>query len=1161
MSSKNKPQIQRQLDELVRSFNSENMVESERLCREILAADPKNLVALRLLGVAARKLSPDRAQESLQILRKAIACHPSSAILYFELGNTYVQLHEPPAAYDCFQKAIELKPDFQQAYVNLSALTEEQERFSESLEWAKKAIALLPDCDLANYNAGNALRELSRLPEAVEHYQRALQHNPSFVRATWNLGVCQLLLGNYRDGWKRFESREAVGEVQFDKYTQPRWDGSSLQDKTILIHAEQGIGDEVIFASCFSDVVKLAKKTVIVCEPRLEKLFRRSFPTAVVHGWLRLKSRAPMTVPENCDVQIPAGSLLQFLRLSQESFPQRKQFLTPDANLVGQWKKRFATLGAGIKVGISWRAGGKPAERRKRSIPLAVWAEILTIPGVQFVNLQYSDAADDLATVRETLGVTIHDWEQGDPLIDMDEYAAKIAALDLIISVGNATVHMAGAVGTPVYAMLPRIPSWRWMAHGDFSPWYQTVRLFRQAEKGKWDDVLGDVAKMLDEKTGVKTVVDLAHNSRPSSSKAGGTPAKDSAATPFNWLSVSDVSHQGAEQQLPILAAEGEAATATGDYVRAEAAYRQVLQLHPRHAVALFGLGVVARATGRSDLAIRSFQRSLAMYEPLSDHHFQLGRALYEAGRLDAAERSLRRAFELDSHCGEALNVLGILYFDDQRIEEAEETLRAAIKLQPHLAAAYSSLGRVLLETGRVSQAIEAFQTALGCNANLFESLLYLGIAYHSQGQTLAAIRTLEKTLQLYPNSVQALHCLATVQQERGQFEEALTNFDNAIGRQPDFATAHFGRAQVLLQLGEWSLGWQEYEWRWKVSRASNQRSIFTQPQWDGSPLARRTILIHGEQGIGEELLFATCYPDVIRQSRQTMITCDPRLTTLFARSFPNAVVHGIARGRENTWKTPTNLRFETQIAAGSLPGRLRTSPGDFHKSTTAQSSKPQPLLIPDAEKVTAWRERLKSLGNGLKIGIAWRGGNSPEDRRLRWISLTELRRLLNVPGTQFISLQHGNVDQELDDARQQGIPVFTLAELQPKNHTPHSSPLTSPDLDDLAAAVAACDLVISVGNATVHLAGALGVPTWCLLSKFGGWRWLANGDSDRTPWFDSVRLFRQERLGDWSGMLVTVGEELLTFAGCATDFQEKQRTPLISPPKPHWSGETAIRR
>src|SRR5262249_38060021 len=157
-------------------------------------------------------------------------------------------------------------------------------------------------------------------------------------------------------------------------------------------------------------------------------------PKATVHGWPRRKDWSAIPLAEPVDFQIPAGSLPLYFRNRTEDFPKKKAFLVPDPATVAQWKQCFAALGGGLKVGLSWRAGGKANEGRKRTISLLDWHEILTTPGVQFINLQYGDTSEDAAEVERELGVRIHDWEQGDPLVDVDSYTAKIAALDLVIS-------------------------------------------------------------------------------------------------------------------------------------------------------------------------------------------------------------------------------------------------------------------------------------------------------------------------------------------------------------------------------------------------------------------------------------------------------------------------------------------------------------------------------------------------------------------------------------------------------------------------------------------------------------------------------------------------------------------------------------------------------
>jgi len=194
------------------------------------------------------------------------------------------------------------------------------------------------------------------------------------------------------------------------------------------------------------------------------------------------------------DEYIPTGSLPKFFRPDKASFPRRQAYLMSDQVRTERWKDRYNALGSGLKVGISWTGGQKPHIRALRSVALTQWREIFAVTGVQFINLQYGDCEAELADIQSIYGVMVHDWRDADPLKDPDDFAAQVAALDLVISVDNTTVHMAGALGVPIWALLPSNPEWRWMLGREDSLWYQTVRLYRQSKMGDWEAVINHVA-------------------------------------------------------------------------------------------------------------------------------------------------------------------------------------------------------------------------------------------------------------------------------------------------------------------------------------------------------------------------------------------------------------------------------------------------------------------------------------------------------------------------------------------------------------------------------------------------------------------------------------------------------------------------------------------
>ncbi|MEW6053336.1 MAG: hypothetical protein AB1552_06040 [Nitrospirota bacterium] len=321
-----------------------------------------------------------------------------------------------------------------------------------------------------------------------------MPHSPE---THWNMSSVLLTSGNFVQGWKEFEWRLQEDEQfkHFNKLPYPIWDGSPLKGKNILIRDEQGIGDRIMFASCLSEVISQAELCIVETHKRLVPLFARSFPQSIIIERIE-QATYPMELPIP-DMQIAIGSLAKFFLPDLASFSKIKAYLRPDSDKMEVWRNRYDSLGNNLKVGISWRGGSTPYQTRKRSIELEQWRILLTICDIDFINLQYGDCSKDIEDTKEKMKVIIHNWIDADPLKDLDNFAAQIAALDLVISIDNSTVHMAGALGVPVWTLLPFVPDWRWMLEREDSPWYPTMRLFRQPSPGDWESVIIKVREEL----------------------------------------------------------------------------------------------------------------------------------------------------------------------------------------------------------------------------------------------------------------------------------------------------------------------------------------------------------------------------------------------------------------------------------------------------------------------------------------------------------------------------------------------------------------------------------------------------------------------------------------------------------------------------------------
>jgi len=1060
-----------------------------------------------------------------QLERPASNAAVPSAAAHFERGTALIRQGRFDLAVEALEQSLVCDPAFAPAVINLAAAYEQLGDLALAESFALRAIGLAPDSPAAWVNLGHALRGGNRHGDAVDAYERAIDLDPDFAHAHWNLAIEYLAAGDYARGWAEYEWRMRSGEVVWDEYPQPRWNGEPLAGKTLLVHAEQGIGDEVLFASCFGDVLRAAECCVLVCDPRLAPLLRRSFPKAAIRGYARRVDRAPC--PVAADYQIPAGSLPLHFRPALTAFPQ-SSFLRADAEQVAFWRRRLRAIGPNIKVGISWQAGGRPSERRKRTARLEDWHALLAMPGIDWINLQYGDASGELAAVRASHGVVIHDWPDADPLIDLDGFAAKLSALDLVISVGNATVHLAGALGVPAWALIPKNPAWRWGRSGERTPWYASVRLFRQQADG-WEGVLSEVADILRERVKATPQAEIKQLARATSIETTGPAA--SPTPPLNLPQFSDHLEHGL------------ALHQAGDIAAAEPIYRQILAHQPRHAQALHLLGVLAGQTGRLELAQSSIRRALAV-QPTAAFHKSLADVLLKAGHTDQALHELEKALPLEPTSAELLIQLGKLKHTLGDHCAAVGSFAKAIELQPGNAKPHNGLGAACLAQGQIEQAIHAFEhatshdpgyagawnnlaialqqagrheAALGCLQTAVElepsltALFNLGAALHHAGRFAEACQAYRRALEIQPDCPELHNDLGSALQEVGETDAALASFSRAIEVRPNFALARVNRAVLLLELGRFSAGWAEYEWRWQSPEQQGRRLPMQCPAWDGSSLGGKTLLVHCEQGLGDEIMFATCLPDLIARAGHCVVVCDERLSGLMGRSFPQATVHGITRGAEAGWRQPAGLEADWQLAAGSAPAGLRPDPASFPRR--------ERLLLCDPQRLQAWRERLHELGPGLKVGIAWQAGGSANERRRRSTMLEQWLPVFDQLNVQWINLQHGDCEAEIN-----------RIELEAGNRI-HRWPGTEfyQNIEDLAACIAALDLVISVGNSTVHLAGALGTPVWGLLPFCGGWRWFTGSES---PWYASLRLFRQPAPREWRQLFEAVAQEFASLAG-----------------------------
>jgi tetratricopeptide (TPR) repeat protein len=445
--------------------------------------------------------SQGKLDAAIESYRRAIALDPQNAGAHGNLGVALEAQGDTEAAIESHRRSIALNPNEPRTWNNLGNALRNCEQLEEAVSSLRKAIALKPDYAEAHNNLGNALQDQGKLDDALASFRTALAIDPSYVAARWNESLALLAQGHLQEGWLEHDSRLAQAERQADYRNLPglcpMYAGEDLAGKTLLVWSEQGVGDEIFFAGVLPDVVRAAGHCVIECDARLVPLYARSFPAAEVIPKCN-PAHARVREPD-IDWQCPIGSLPRFFRPTLESFPQHHGYLVPDAQRVAFWKERFAALGPGPKVGITWRSKHRSTSRDLHYTEISQWGPILRTPGITFINLQYDECRAELEAARRAFGVEIHTWDDIDQMNDLDDVAALMKALDLVIAPTTTPAIMAGAVGAPVWMLLTRDITWKTLGTEGI-PMFPDLRPIWRARNAGWDGVIEEVAvKLRDE--------------------------------------------------------------------------------------------------------------------------------------------------------------------------------------------------------------------------------------------------------------------------------------------------------------------------------------------------------------------------------------------------------------------------------------------------------------------------------------------------------------------------------------------------------------------------------------------------------------------------------------------------------------------------------------
>ena len=458
-------------------------VESPLLHEEPGQQGSREREAVRLFALAAEQHRQGLLDEAVRGYARALALNPRIADAYNNLGVALRAQGKFGAAVACYRRSLALRPDNAGVYSNMGNALREMGRLEAAAKSHQRAVKLSPGSAETIYNLGLVMRDDGRAEEALVFFEKAMSIRPDYPDCRWDRALNMLQRGNYEEGFAEYEWRWKLDRSPPRGYSKPLWDGSDLGRRTILIHQEQGFGDMIQFIR-FIPLVKERGGTIIIeCQPELLRLF------SSVPGVDRVVPKG-RPLPK-FDVFAPMLSLPRILGTTEKNIPRLVPYLTaPELHSV----HLPMTPGIRMRIGLSW--AGKPTHRNdhNRSCSLDDFMDLLGLEGLAFFSLQKGEAAGQLSANGCEALIT----DVGNRFEDFAGTAAALMQLDLVITVDTAIAHLAGALGRPVWVVIPYAPDWRWLSDRTDSPWYPTMRLFRQEKPQDWETVFANLKTALE---------------------------------------------------------------------------------------------------------------------------------------------------------------------------------------------------------------------------------------------------------------------------------------------------------------------------------------------------------------------------------------------------------------------------------------------------------------------------------------------------------------------------------------------------------------------------------------------------------------------------------------------------------------------------------------
>lgn len=1041
-------------------FHQGRISEAIALYRSILRASPRHDEAALRLGVALVKAR--RPEEAVRILTTLTRRLPGAAQGWIALGSALLTWGKASEAHAALVEALHLEPNNLAAIHGMGQIELAMGEARAAEASFRKAIQGGAKGSEVQFNLGLALYLQQQLPDAEMAWLAAVvQETPNLA---WNLALAALKQEHWARGW-------TLAEARFNRTDRPvpyrhpdirTWTGELLSVGKLLLWGDQGLGDQLMFGRFIAQAKERSSNLALHVAPPLVRLLRHTFPEIDVQP-IGSTAERPLA-------QLALGSLPRVLGLARDDqLAANASYLRLPPLLSEQWARRLGPRSQ-PRIGLAWAGNPEHPGDGERSAGLAALAPLMALGDrCEFHSLQAGPRSADLS------GSTwpIVDWSA--QLADMCETAALIANLDLVITVDTAVAHLAGALGKPVWILLPANSDWRWSPQRqDRTLWYADAWLIRQVTPGDWEAPIARIAERIRERF-PPVAVQSGQTSAPPTDLPGCLAVL--ALRPLDRPALERLS------QLAMRLADPKPALSS-------------LHRGRTWPVAAQSLAALLLRLGKRKVAL-DILRALTGHSPERMEPWlarsDLARLLHHG---EEASGCARRAIALDGSSADAWLHLANGLREQQKSSEALEAIEKAAQLDPRSTSIQNNLGVLFREQGRLDEAVAAYERVLALDEKHQAARTNLGSALRERGDLERSLECFHTALAAVPGNPETWFGLGNTLKEMGRTREAIDAFRRALELKPDHIDVQVNLSLLLILSGQFPEGWDLYEQRFHRPKNPVRARRFPQPHWQGASLQGEKLLVWGEQGAGDKIMGYRLLNEIAGTAQEIIVETDARLLRLMAFNFPGL-----------TWVAESSPA-DRRCASATLQSPV-LSLARFLRRDLASFGDGAPFLCPVSDDLPPWQDRLAKL-SGRKIGLVWAGSPTHQNDAKRSLRLARLSPLFAIPGLSFVSLQMGSESRQIEEAN---LPIHDF--------TGHIR-----DYADTAALAAQLDLVIAVDTSVAHLAGALGVPTWIMIPFHPDWRWLESAAAT-TPWYRAARLFRQPRYGDWDSVVEEIAMAL----------------------------------